>query len=190
MTTRGGATSTTVSAPPPAAAAAARRYPTSDLERALGHPPLPVKEWLRVAAQAFTPSAAEAAAAANAAAAADVEAAAAAAEAEAARAKAEAEGGGEAADSVGELGGGPSGGEAPQAARPRQPTVVVSEMMEDVWEQVTLLESEGKYAEAAERQADALLQAKGLYDDARLKLDAYEAASGVTPPESPVSLPA
>jgi hypothetical protein len=66
----------------------------------------------------------------------------------------------------------------------------VSEMMEDVWEQVTLLESEGKYAEAAERQADALLQAKGLYDDARLKLDAYEAVSGVTPPESPVSPPA
>ena len=34
-------------------------YPTTDLEEALGHLPLTVRDWLKVAAPAFTPAAAD-----------------------------------------------------------------------------------------------------------------------------------
>ena len=81
-----------------------------------------------------------------------------------------------------EMADGDGDGEMPQG-RPRQPTMVVEEAMEDGWRQVTLLESEGKFNEAAEVQANLLMQAKSLYDEQKLKVDAYEAGVGASPPK-------
>lgn len=106
---------------------------------------------------AFTPSAAEAGVAVKAR-----------AESEAVVAKADDEAEAEAAA---------AGGVAAMSlqGRPRQPTVVVQEAMEGGWREVTLLEEEGKFNEAAECQASMLVEAKALYDDAKLKLDNFEA---------------
>ena len=51
-------------------------------------------------------------------------------------------------------------------SRPRQPTVVLMEQMEEVWKQVFLLESEGKHNEAADYQVERMQQVKQDYEKA------------------------
>ena len=61
----------------------------------------------------------------------------------------------------------------PVASRPRQPTVVLMEEMEEVWKQVFALESEGKADEAAEHQNTAMVEVKKRYNSNKLAMDAW-----------------
>lgn len=72
------------------------------------------------------------------------------------------------------------GGEVPafnDENRPRAPTALMMEQMEEVWNQVFLLESEGRFMEAAEHQASRLVEVKQQYDTNRSAGDAGATAT-------------
>ena len=57
------------------------------------------------------------------------------------------------------------------AARPRAPTTMLQEQMEEVWNEVFLLEAEGRFLEAAEHQASRLVEIKQAYDTVKATSD-------------------
>ena len=65
-------------------------------------------------------------------------------------------------------------------SRPRQPTVVLMEQMEEVWKQVFLLESEGKHSEAADYQVERMQQVKQDYEQADKERQEEAARSGAS----------
>jgi len=126
-------------------------YETTALEQALGHPPMTVKDWLKHASSIFAP----------------VESGASEIPEDTA-----AEAAGEDLQTV--------GGEVPafnDENRPRAPTALMMEQMEEVWNQVFLLESEGRFMEAAEHQASRLVEVKQQYDTNRSAGDAGATAT-------------
>jgi hypothetical protein len=129
-------------------------FESAALEALLGHPPVSVQAWVTHAAPAFAAVASD---------------------------RAEADSGRDAASSVASLsvdGGGEGASdddeeeEVAAAAdddgvpRPRAPTVAAQAAMEELWQRVVLLEEQGEMKEAAELQAEKLVEIKEEYDAA------------------------
>ncbi|KAL1503991.1 hypothetical protein AB1Y20_010406 [Prymnesium parvum] len=124
-------------------------FESTELVEAIGHPPMAVREWLEHVAAAFVATAAP----------------------KDSPRKEEDTGGAASEGGECEDGGGCEGDEPAGAqgeGRKRSATAELQENMAEVWNEVFLLESEGRFLEAAEHQAARLVEVKKQYDSRKL----------------------